>query len=205
MNGTLVQASLVRPAMVLSKRWKLFVNTHRCRWAGASIVTATTPMAGVYEEGDPTTFQVGTANYDVLRHRVRPDAVVTFPDRYTSTGYAAKYGKKSDGGHGDAEAHDGHPATSVDAYAAALGHGEIIRGNYDDSLDGQLQTMEYMTTAQAERLVQAMRDYHEEAYNLPRWRIPDLPAVHADFYGSDAMRNPVTWQNAPTQCNTCHQ
>ena len=35
--------------------------------------------------------------------------------------------------------------------------------------------------------------------DLPRWRIADLPASHRAAYGGERF------QNAPTQCSTCHQ
>ena len=72
----------------------------------------------------------------------------------------------------------------------------------------------------------ALKAAFERHSDLPRWRVPDLPELHAQFYGefaidanndgevSDEERKAFyanmkaidsisTYQNAPTQCSTC--
>jgi len=79
-----------------------------------------------------------------------------------------------------------------------------------------------LTAAQLEKLRELFAESRgaDGRSRIPRWRVPDLPEAHALFYaGADAdgdgeiddpavLKDPSafgSYQNAPTQCSTCHQ
>ncbi|NRA40069.1 MAG: cytochrome c3 family protein [Planctomycetes bacterium] len=141
-----------------------------------------------YDEKEAASFVVGTGNYDVLRHNVRPDDLPVFSRRDTK----AKYDTGEDHGH----EHDAGN-TVVDDNSI-----QKLRGNFiEDRVDGKekLLNSEYFTTAQASKLQELFKKYPD----LPRWRISDLPETHQAFYGKEGGKG--MHQNAPTQCSTCHQ
>lgn len=197
-------------------------------------------------DGSDESFTVGQANYDVLRARIRPDRV---PDMVERTVAGSDHGHAD---HADADA-DGYPPTTAEHRQAVVddlltdADGKRypqLRGIFSLkegpsaprrlSVDDQLYSYDFLTDAQAEALREAFRVNAERGLDaLPRWRIPDLPSIHAQFYNTftDADGNPASWdevtkdmtpaernhfvkkqirrfvsyQNASTQCNTCHQ
>ena len=174
-------------------------------------------VGGPNYDGSPESFTVGVADYDVLRARVRPDNRVVFEERYT----LKKTGKKGDDhahddhGHGD-HGHDDHGHGHGEEDHA---HDDHLRGVFDHTTDDQLENRDYFTAAQGKKLRELYGKYtgDESELDLPRWRVPDLPEAHALFYhngdlSGDELRaftgklkNLHTFQNAPTQCSTCHQ
>ena len=157
-------------------------------------------VGGPGYDGSPESFTVGTGDYVVVRQRIRPDDVVLYHDRPTA------------GVH--AHDHD-QPTQTVE------GPGEEqqrLRGIFAEGRDDQLYNRDYTTQAQLEKLRELFARYRDQdgRSTLPRWRIPDLPEVHAQFYhhrgegqGEESFLEDVkamgTYQNAPTQCSTCHQ
>ena len=143
-------------------------------------------LHGRYDSEDAKTFLVGTGDYDVLRHNVRPDRVVNFEERPT----LANKGHHQHEDHGDGHEKD---------------HKEKLRGIFDESMDEDnpettdvvegLLNKKYFSKEQAKHLRKLLTKYPD----LPRWRIADLPETHKAFYGK------MQHQNAPTQCSTCHQ
>lgn len=159
-------------------------------------------------DGSAESFTVGTANYDILRQRIRPDRVVHFHDTVTA---------EDDGtAHGD---HGDHPGDHDDHGTDA----DHLRGLPADDRDHDLYNRDFFTAAQLAKLDELFAAYRGEdgRSRLPRWRIADLPETHAMFYheasdedgdgrvdAPDLLADPAalgTFQNAPTQCSTCHQ
>jgi hypothetical protein len=139
-------------------------------------------------------FLVGTGDYDVLRHRIRPDDVVRLvPEMERIQGHQDSHGSAS-AAHGDAHHGDAHHG---DAHHGDAHHAQTKRYGYNGSIDHQVQTMEYFTHGQEAKLQQLLKQHPD----LPRWRVQDLPETHRAFYGDQAKH----WQNAPTHCSTCHQ
>ena len=132
-------------------------------------------------------YRVGTANYDVLRSRIRPDRVVPFKARHVKEAGGKGYGDKAHGDKGDKYAKKDAKDETI---ASAL------RGGFDGSKDSVTgEDVGFFTKAQAVELQKLFEKYPD----LPRWRVPDLPESHRAFYGTEML------QNAPTQCSTCHQ
>lgn len=151
-----------------------------------------------YDPEDPNSFLVGTGNYDVIRHNIRPDRVVKFKDRHTAAHH-------DDHGHGHDD-HADHDHKEPHAAHDDKGHKQELRGIFRESensktddkntkVDESLLSLEYFTDAQADHLKKLLKQHPE----LPRWRVADLPETHKAFYGK------MMHQNAPTQCSTCHQ
>jgi hypothetical protein len=135
-----------------------------------------------YDPADPTTFAVGTGSRSAQLDREEPDAVVDFVARQVKTSAAPQ------------------------AAAAPQAEGEqpqqpkrILRGEGDR--EAMVKTVvdahETDTTTLPPQLRAVMR---ERLRDLPVWRLADLPETHRAFY-----QDPASFQNAPTQCNTCHQ
>jgi len=144
--------------------------------------TLATERDGLHEryDGDAEDFRVGTANYEVLRARIRPDDVVSFNERETHANLGDGAAHADDHGHADE-----HPAIA-----------NALRGAYEAEQDQVLgENVGFWTEAQAEELATLRKKYPD----LPRWRVADLPESHRAFYGEELL------QNSPTQCSTCHQ
>ncbi|MBA3710080.1 MAG: cytochrome c3 family protein [Planctomycetes bacterium] len=130
-----------------------------------------------YDPADPTTFSVGSADRQTQRNREEADPVVAFAERATA-----------------ARVIDAHPRADIAEPAPApvvtsLPHGESDRGRFID------------TVVDAHDLPPALREAMKaKSKNLPIWRLADLPETHRKYY-----QNENSFQNAPTQCNTCHQ
>ncbi|MBA3685933.1 MAG: cytochrome c3 family protein [Planctomycetes bacterium] len=157
-----------------------------------------------YDPKDPSTFAVGTANYDVQRMRVKPDAVAEFVQRETKgVDDKAHAPATHDAGH----AHEhvaGAPAVTASAGPAPFGE------QAEDSAQRR------------EELAGLLKQY-PKLKDLPNWRIADLPETHREVYGKliDAEQDKLgrtltdeeqlawfrhySFQNSPTQCSTCHQ
>ena len=171
-------------------------------------------VGGAGYDGSDASFTVGTANYDVLRARIQPDQAVAFAERKTQGEAGDAHGDE----HGRSHAHEDQDHREFRGSLALA-----------EELDAEVFNRSYFSSAQAEAL-QKRSGTNDEccqagAAALPRWRIPDLPSVHAQFYSDlkskaelDAMpeaeRNRWlkanikkfnSFQNAPTQCSTCHQ
>ena len=136
-------------------------------------------LHGRYDSEEAKSFLVGTGNYDVIRHNIRPDRVVTFKERHTAAN------------HHD----DEHPKEMAASDGHEVEETEKLRGIFNESEDEKLESLEFFTKAQADHLRKLLNKYPD----LPRWRIADLPETHQAFYGD------MKHQNAPTQCSTCHQ
>lgn len=162
-----------------------------------------------YDHKDPATFEVGTANYDVLRLRIKPDAVAEFIERPT---------KANDSGHA-AHAGDGD-ASRAHAHAHAD----------NEPIDRPFGSHGAITRSQQRKLDDLLTRY-PQLKDVPAWRVVDLPASHRQVYQeliAEAVelakraetypKNPAeaerfeldllqkfSFQNAPTQCSTCHQ
>lgn len=131
-----------------------------------------------YDAADPSTFTVGTADRDVQRARVVGDPTVAFLQH---PGQAPAQTQASPPGQGEA-ASGGLPA------------GEAARETLVQTVEDQAQGS--MASLPPE-LREAMR---ARVKNLPIWRLQDLPETHRAYY-----RDAASFQNAPTQCTTCHQ
>lgn len=134
-----------------------------------------------WSENDPDAaerFQVGTANYEVIRERIRPDAVVPFNQRQVA-------------------GTDHQTTDETDEQANEQSIGSALRwgfdGSHDDAPKGD--RVGYFNQTQSKTLKRLFAKYPD----LPRWRVADLPESHRAFYGETLL------QNAPTQCSTCHQ
>lgn len=135
-----------------------------------------------HDPADPATFAVGTGDREAQRHREIPDDVVEFVRGRSST----------DGAHA-ADAHATHAAVS-DAPPA----GERDRERLVATV---VQEHERSAQARGATLPPELRAAMQARIkDLPIWRLADLPETHRAFY-QDAK----AFQNAPTQCNTCHQ
>ncbi len=163
--------------------------------------------SGLHDEYDPEdaeSFAVGTANYDVIRARIRPDNVVEFNERETA---AITGGDEDHDGHG----HEDHGHEGHDHAAHAGGHDDDHADNHEDKqrLRGRFDESKlnesgvapgwssYWTDAQRDQLKALLAKYPD----MPRWRVADLPESHQAFYGQAEGLH----QNAPTHCSTCHQ
>jgi len=176
-------------------------------------------VGGPDYDGTAETFTVGTANYDILRQRIRPDQAVAFPPRPTQghEGHAHDAHGHEEHGHGEHAADADH----AEASPYADRDGQQLRGLFPEGTDDDLHNTRYVSGKQLDKLNELFAHYRQDdTPDLPRWRIPDLPEVHALFYrGADQdgdgliddpalLKDPAalgTFQNAPTQCSTCHQ
>jgi hypothetical protein len=135
-----------------------------------------------YDAGDPTTFAVGSADRDVQRAREVPDDVVTFVEHQ---------GAKPEHTPGE-EAHAPEPAPT-----------RILAGEVDrEALVGTVVDERERAAAHdgATLPPELRKAMQSRLRGLPIWRLADLPETHRAFY-----QNESSFQNAPTQCNTCHQ
>jgi hypothetical protein len=134
-----------------------------------------------YVAGDPTTFTVGTADRDLQVKRQVQDPVVTF----------LVHGDKS-----PVPAADTTPA--ADATPALPPAGEAGRQQLVDAvIDAHAQDAQGQGAQLTPQLAEAMR---AQVQKLPIWRLQDLPESHRKYY-----QDPASFQNALTQCSTCHQ
>lgn len=206
-HGKVEEMEVVRQDAPLTMGW--CIECHR----------KDTYVGGPNYDGSDATFTVGTANYDVLRARIQPDQVVAFEERTTKGQDAA--------GHD----HHGHDHHGHDNDTKSGGDHRELRGSraLSEELDQLTFNRSYFSIAQSEALKKSTKindqNCQDGAVALPRWRVPDLPSLHAQFYSElkskaelDAMpeaeRNRWlkaniktfdSFQNAPTQCSTCHQ
>ncbi len=179
-HGPVDEMEVVRQHADLTMGW--CIECHR----NTDYVSTNSKRSGLhekYDENDARSFLVGTGNYDVIRHNVRPDRVVKFEPRHTKARHHDGHGDK-DHAHTDAEHNGDHED-----------HGEKLRGIFKESQDSELKNLKYFTEAQREHLQELFKKYPD----IPRWRVADLPETHKAFYGK------LMHQNAPTQCSTCHQ
>ncbi|MBA2480877.1 MAG: cytochrome c3 family protein [Planctomycetes bacterium] len=129
-----------------------------------------------YDPSDPSTFTVGTADRETQRQRQEHDPLVTFAARQVSATNAP-------------EADHAHEKPATPLPAANTTTGERAR-------DRHLETV-----LDAQTIPPALRAAMKaKLKDLPIWRLADLPETHRAYYTSEA-----SFQNAPTQCNTCHQ
>ena len=56
---------------------------------------------------------------------------------------------------------------------------ETMRNIFDESIKDDLHNTEYLTQRQMDVLNEAFARYPE----MPRWKVPELPELHAEFYG----------------------
>jgi pyocin large subunit-like protein len=158
-----------------------------------------------YDAKDPATFAVGTANYDVQRLRIKPDAVADFVERRTKAA--------TDGAPADAHAGHDHDESANDEPT------ERPFGSHGAMPESQLRAMSELVAA------------YPQLKDLPAWRLADLPVSHRAIYGemiadevakakSDRsypegaaereqfelrLLQRLSFMNSPTQCSTCHQ
>ncbi len=142
-----------------------------------------------YDPADPSSFAVGGADRETQRQRQLPDDVVEFVARQVDTGKAAP-------------AVESHAPESTDHSAESarqpLPAGEAGRATLvQDVVESHAQDAKDHGMALPPELRAAMQ---AKVANLPIWRLSDLPETHRKYY-TDA----AGFQNAPTQCNTCHQ
>jgi hypothetical protein len=135
-----------------------------------------------YDAADPSTFAVGSANRDVVRARDVDDPTVTFI--------------RSVGGQ--------QPAAAGDAAAPSASAPEHIpdgEGERKAMVATVMQEREQAQGMEISALPPQLRKAMEaRVNNLPIWRLADLPETHRAYYGDSS-----SFQNAPTQCTTCHQ
>lgn len=189
-HGPVEDMEVVWQAEDLTMGWCL--DCHR----DDDYTTLATGRKGLHEHADlqdAEDFQVGTANYDVIRARIRPDRVVPFEERHVDgLHHHGDDPTHAHGGH--AEGHGGHTRGDEDDLDAPIVG--ALRGGFDHTKDDVAgENVGYFTQAQAVALEELFQKYPD----LPRWRVPDLPESHRAFYGREML------QNAPTQCSTCHQ
>ncbi len=158
-----------------------------------------------FDPKDPATFAVGTANYDVQRARVKPDAVADFVERKT---------KGHDGEEPVSAEHLAtHEPATTELPKTASGGPEPFGGQAEPS-------------AKRKQDMAALMQRYPQLKDLPSWRIADLPETHRAVYRNlieaevakqgrkvddltDAEQlawfRHYSFQNSPTQCSTCHQ
>ncbi|TVR10801.1 MAG: hypothetical protein EA401_11965 [Planctomycetota bacterium] len=157
-----------------------------------------------YIQGEMETFTVGVGNYDVIRHRIRPDEVVDFMVEIDKAQQRVAANRGEGGGaySGAAESDNGDDAEAWQPRRMRGGFNNQLEGVMGE--DGTLEivpTMNYFTAAQAEKLERLLEKYPD----LPRWRVQDLPETHRAFYGLDGSTELRHLHNAATHCHTCHQ
>jgi hypothetical protein len=159
-----------------------------------------------YDPSDPSTFTVGTGNYDVIRERIKPDELVTFVDRQTK--------KNTQPAHDVAAGGEGH-GTAPESEAQA----PVTSWNRPFGDAGA------PTPTQDQALVKLLEQF-PQLKGTPTWRLSDLPESHRVIYrelieekakkagksldqisAEDQSRwlAQLSFQNSPTQCSTCHQ
>jgi hypothetical protein len=183
-HGPVDEMEVVRQHASLTMGW--CIECHRSE----NYVSSNSKRSGLHDRYDPEnprSFVVGTGNYDVIRHNIRPDNVVNFEDRQTDSNVPTE----------NTEVHVGHAHTDEgkEHLADHEDRGERLRGIFKESQDKELLNLTYFTAAQRDHLQNLLKEYPD----LPRWRVADFPETHKAFYGK------MMHQNAPTQCSTCHQ
>jgi hypothetical protein len=132
-----------------------------------------------YDPTDPSTFTVGSGSRMTLVERQEPDPVVTFVT-HAGTQAGAK---------------PGEAATTANAEPQAAPH---------QPLGGEADRQTYITAVLDDEKLALPAEQHgamqAKLQQLPIWRLADLPESHRKYY-----TNPASFQNAPTQCSTCHQ
>lgn len=181
-------------------------------------------VGGPRYDGDPWSFTVGTANYDILRARIIPDEDPPFLPRPTEAHEEEflRHWHVAAATDEDAPVPPGHEPIQkhLDEHGEHGDHGEqedrnFLRGIFEEDLIDEISTREYLTRAQATALAEYFErfDPGPAGPSMPRWRIPELPGLHAELYNGGvpvprdpaALREFTSYQNAPTQCSTCHQ
>ncbi len=195
-HGPVQEMAVVRQYADLSMGWCL--SCHRkSNYVGGP----------AYDGADPATFAVGTGNYDVLRARIKPDAVVKFVERDT---------KHMDAPAGEAVAEQAPEPAEHAPNAATAG----TEGWYRPFGEAGAPTPEQL--AKIRHIVESF----PQLKDAPSWRIADLPETHRAIYtemiaelakkeghsldkvtAEDQRRwlMQLSFQNSPTQCSTCHQ
>jgi len=131
-----------------------------------------------YRHSDPTTFTVGSANYDVVRARQGTDPEVTFTERQL----AGNAGKPA-AAPGAEEAH-AEPSSGQE-------HAAVLRSTLRSLLGAHPE----LADRPRWRLVD-LPETHREAYRA---------LLDKDADGEPILDLSKTFMNAPTQCSTCHQ
>jgi hypothetical protein len=181
-----------------------------------------------YDPKDPATFQVGTANYDVQRLRIKPDEVTQFVARHTKGDGHGDHGHDAHAGHGHG-ADDGH------------GHGAHAAHTGNEPIERPFGSHGAMPRDQQRKLDELIARY-PQLKDVSAWRVVDLPASHRAIYGELiteavaaakrddtypankkaaheltaedkaaqerfewALLQQLSFHNSPTQCSTCHQ
>jgi hypothetical protein len=135
----------------------------------------------------------------------------------TSSSKPGASGTQQGGQAAGQSAHDSF--ASSDAYGGG-GHDHShqhqfthhLRYGYDSDEDDKLGGRKFFTQAMSDELAKFFAQYPD----LPRWKVPNLPEVHAQLYYTEEdkaagkanikdLRSFDTFQNAPTDCSTCHQ
>jgi hypothetical protein len=156
-----------------------------------------------YKPEDPSTFHVGTGNYDVIRARIKPDSVAEFVARRTKAVTDA----------------EGKPAEHADAHEEAAAEPDMAQEPRPFGNNGRM-------TAEQEAAIRDLIKQKPQLANVPGWRLTDLPESHQRIYGEliddeiaamgkkrgdlseEQLRQMFikhSFQNSPTQCSTCHQ
>jgi hypothetical protein len=145
-----------------------------------------------YNAQDPSTFTVGTFNYDIQRARVKPDGNAVFVPRDVQ---------------GNTTEHD-------DSHPADVKHHAVV-STMNDHQDALAKLF-------ADPKLTWNDEVKAKVRQLPVWRVADLPETHrAYYYSAEEMARKLEGQktgeevlnfilandfmNSPTQCSTCHQ
>ncbi len=132
-----------------------------------------------YDPEDPASFAVGTANREVMRARDIGDPTVEFIRRGAQA-------PREDSTASASKVPEHPPRGEAERERLVT----TVLDGHDQSGAGEVATL-------PPELREAMR---KRVSNLPIWRLSDLPETHRAYYG-DAH----SFQNAATQCTTCHQ
>jgi hypothetical protein len=131
-----------------------------------------------YDPSDPTTFTEGTISQKGQIERQEPDPVVTFVSQRAT------------------EAKPGAAPVEGEAPAAPQAPHQPLNGE----ADRQTYINAVLDDAQTNIAPDKKDAIKAKLQKLPIWRLSDLPESHRKYYTT-----PDSFQNAPTQCNTCHQ
>jgi len=132
-----------------------------------------------YVASAPSTFTVGTADRELTVTKDQPDTIVQFITQ--------------------ADPSPAPPAVQVPAEDTYPPQGEAGRQQLIDTVVEGQQGMDASGAhvPLPPQLAAAMRS---QLQGLPIWRLADLPETHRKYY-----QDPAAFQNALTQCSTCHQ
>jgi len=164
-HGAVQEMAVIRQHSTLSMGWCL--DCHR----------KSNYVGGLNFDGHPTTFTVGTANYDVVRHATRTptDPVVSFTERDVA-------GNTKPAGEVHAHA-SAEPVAGADADKRASTHSAFIK---------QLEANKGLPRW---RIADLPATHQQVYYDL--YKKSDGSLAFDDFS--------KTFMNAPTHCSTCHQ